>query len=384
MHLQWFAAEDEGRTEEPSEQKIKKARSEGKVAKSVEFPSALVLLLGVIAITVLGSNIISINLEMLRFFFTNAVVLDINGSNNIAPISLTYIVRLSLPVVLVGFIAALIGNIFQVGFLFTVKPITPDFNRIIPRFGKFFKRALFSAEAGFNLAKSITKVLVIGIIAFLNIRAEIRELSTMVNSPLISAIMLVAVVAFRISAEAAIALLLLSIPDYIFQRRQHRESLKMSRQELKEERKQFEGDPLVRSRLRDRMREIMTRNMLKEVPQADVVITNPTHFAIALDWDRVKMSAPLVLAKGVDQIAAKIRETAKDYSIPIVENKPLAQALFYEVDIGDVIPEKFYEVIAAILAEIYSLSNPSGDESMVSASSQNTLNQGDLNGKTLL
>jgi flagellar biosynthetic protein FlhB len=134
----------------------------------------------------------------------------------------------------------------------------------------------------------------------------------------------------------------------------------MSRQEVKEERRQYEGDPLVRSRLRERMRDLLSRNMLREVPRADVVITNPTHYAIALQWDRVRMDAPTVLAKGVDIIAARIREVADENAVPRVENKPLARALYAEVEIGDTIPEKFYEVIATILAQIYSAAEDHG------------------------
>jgi len=151
-------------------------------------------------------------------------------------------------------------------------------------------------------------------------------------------------------------MLVLSIFDYYFQRRQHLQSLKMSRQEIKEERKMYEGDPLIKSRLRERMREILTRNMMRAVPKADVVITNPTHYSVALEYRRIEMEAPVVTAKGVDHIALKIRELAQEHSVPLVENRPLARALYSEVDIGDAIPEKFYEVMATILAEIFKLS----------------------------
>jgi len=152
-------------------------------------------------------------------------------------------------------------------------------------------------------------------------------------------------------------MLAFSAIDYWFQRRQHIESLKMSRQEVKEERKMYEGDPLTRSRLRERMREIMRRNMLRAVPKADVVITNPTHYAVALEYNRTLMPAPTVVAKGADMIAQRIREIATENNVPIMENKPLAQALYREVEIGDVIPEKFYEVMSTVLAEVYRLNN---------------------------
>ena len=355
VHLQWFAAEDEGRTEEPTEHKLRKAREEGKVAKSMEFTSALVLLFGIATLGILGSYLLRNAADMIRYFLIQSCEMDITRDKGLTGAFYTYFLRLVVPIMLVVFVAALMGNIFQVGFLFSAKPITPDFNRIVPRFGRFFKRAFFSGEAAFNLAKSIFKILVIATLAVLNIRAHIPRLANLVTAPVLVSLQLIATLAFRIIVEASLAMLLLAIPDYMFQRRQHRESLKMSRQELKEERKMYEGDPLIKSRMRERMQEMLTRNMMRAVPQADVVITNPTHFAVAMEWNRRLMEAPTVVAKGADEIARKMREIATENDVPLVENKPLARALYQEVEIGDVIPEKFYEVMAMILAEVYKI-----------------------------
>ncbi len=355
VHLQWFAAEDEGRTEEPTEHKLRKAREEGRVIKSAEFSSALILIVGIGSIALLATSLLRTFVAMLRYFLERSCELDVTQSGITVTAVFTFFIQLTLPVVGVVFIAALMSNLLQVGFLFTVKPIKPDFSKIVPRFGKFFKRAMFSAEAGFNLLKSMVKVLLVGILAFLNIQAEMPKIMNLVKVHFFYGVELISSLAFRIVIEAGILLLLLSIADYMFQRRLYRERLKMSRQELKEERKMYEGDPLVKSRLRERMREIMTRNMLKAVPKADVVITNPTHYAVALEWERLTMSAPTVTAKGVDIIAQKIKEIAMENEVPVIENKPLARALYGEVEIGEVIPEKFYEVIATILAEIYKL-----------------------------
>jgi flagellar biosynthetic protein FlhB len=352
----FFAAEDEGRTEEPTEHKIRKAREEGKVAKSVEFSSALIVLFGIITIAVLSRHLLRNVMSMLQFFYQSSVEVDITREASLLPIFYRYFLRLVLPTVAVAFLAALIGNLVQVGFLFSTKPITPDLSRIVPRFGRYFKRALFSGEAFFNLGKSIFKVLVIAVLAFLNVRAEFPRITQLMTLPFLVGMGVVTSVAFRIIVEASLAMLVLSIFDYYFQRRQHLESLKMSRQEIKEERKMYEGDPLIKSRLRERMREILTRNMMRAVPKADVVITNPTHYAVALEYRRVEMVAPVVTAKGADNIALKIRELAEENSIPVVENRPLARALYDEVDIGEAIPEKFYEVLATILAEVYKLS----------------------------
>jgi flagellar biosynthetic protein FlhB len=270
---------------------------------------------------------------------------------------MSWLARIALPVLIVAFVAAILGNVVQVGFLFTVKPITPDFGRITPRFSRWLQRAFGSSEALFNLAKSVVKVVIIVAIAYLNIRGALPRITRLVMMPFALGVSLIAQLGFRIVLEAAIAMLAFSAVDYWFQRRQHRESLKMSKQEVKEERKMYEGDPLTRSRLRERMREIMRRNMLKAVPKADVVITNPTHYAVALEYNRSLMIAPTVVAKGADLVAQKIREVAQENGVPLVENKPLAQALYREVEIGDVIPEKFYDVMSTILAEVYRVSN---------------------------
>jgi len=356
IHLQWFAAEDEGRTEEPTEHKLRKAREEGKVVKSVEFTSALVLLFCVVAIAVLSSGILKTMLNMLKYFLVNSTAIDITESALVSKAFISFFVKMSAPIFVVAFIAALLGNIFQVGFLFTVKPITPDIKKIIPKFGKFFKRAMFSSEAAFNLGKSVFKVFFIGFIAYLNIRAEVPRITKLVEAPFFMSFNLIVGIAFRIIVEAALALLVLAIPDYMFQKRLHTESLKMSKQEIKEERRMYEGDPLIKSRLRERMRDMLTQNMLRNVPKADVVITNPTHFAVVLQWERTTRIAPTVTAKGADNIAFKIKEIAGESKITIVENKPLSRALYNEVDIGDEIPEKFYEAMATILAHIYKLS----------------------------
>ena len=360
VHLQWFAAEDEGRTEEPSEHKLRKAREEGKVARSGEVTSSLLLLVGIAALGLLATHILRVMIEMITFFLSNSASPNA-FSGGLASAFMSFFMKLTLPVLAVLFLVAILGNVIQVGFLFTVKPITPDFGRIVPHFGRWLRRSVGSPESLFNLAKSIVKVAVIAVIAYLNIRGEIPRLTRLALAPFFSGVTVIAQIAFRLVLEVAIALLAFSAADYWFQRRQHIESLKMSKQEVKEERKMYEGDPLTRSRLRERMREIMRRNMLKAVPKADVVITNPTHFAVALEYNRAVMPAPTVVAKGADVMAAKIREVASDNGVAIIENKPLAQALYREVEIGDTIPEKFYEAMSTILAEVYRLSGRSAE-----------------------
>ena len=354
ISLQWFAAEDEGRTEDPTEQKIRKAREDGKVAKSSDLTSALVLIFSVTALGILGSYWLATFEDMMKFYFSRTGEVDITSTRILFQAFLQYYLRLVLPIIATAFFAALAGNILQVGFLFSTKPITPDFSKVIPRFGKWFQRSFASGEAAFNLMKSIVKVILIGIIAFLTIRSRLEDLVGLINGTFFSAVSTIGGIAFQIMLQASIAMLLFSLGDYFFQRRQHRQSLKMSKQEVKEERKQTDGDPLVKSRLRERMRAILSGNMMRRVPEADVVVTNPTHFAVALQYKPGgDMPAPMVLAKGQDNLAFRIREVAAEAGVPLVENKPLARALYAEVEIGDVIPEKYYEVMAVIIKEVF-------------------------------
>jgi flagellar biosynthesis protein FlhB len=355
MHLQWFAAEDEGRTEDPTEYKIKKAREEGKVAKSMELSSAIVLLFPIVAFGLLAPNIINTAIEMIRYFISIATEIDITMEKGTLRVFMQYLIKLTLPVGAVAFVSAILGNLMQVGFLFTTKVLKPDLKKITPNFSKFIKRVLFSSEALFNLAKSIVKIIIIGIIAFLNVRMDLDKIAHFYTNPVWINLVTISKIAFRIVVEAALAMLALGLPDYLFQRKQYRDSLKMTKHEVKEERKMHEGDPLVQNRLRERMREILSRNIMKSVPEADVVITNPTHYAVALEWDRLSMTAPMVTAKGQDHLAQRMKEIAGDHDVPIIENKPLARALYAEVELGDVIPEKYYEVMAGVLAQVYKM-----------------------------
>ncbi|ULQ59804.1 flagellar biosynthesis protein FlhB [Brucepastera parasyntrophica] len=355
IDLQWFAAEDEGRTEDPTEYKIRKAREEGRVAKSMELNGALVLLLPVLALIAFAPSMVNNFVEMIRFFLTRATKIEITDPAIIRAF-FRYFIRLVLPITATALISGVVSNLIQNGgFIFSLKPITPQFNKILPNFGKYFKRVLFSAEGMFNLAKSLVKVAVIAAAAFISIRDDIPKLISMLNTGLWNSVTFIASLAAKILIIASIFFLAISIPDYVFQRRQFMESLKMSKQEVKEEYKQMEGDPLVKGRLRQRMREILSQNMAVNVPKADVVITNPTHFAIAIQWDRQTMRAPMVTAKGQDNLALRIKSLAKENNVPIHENKALARALYAEVEIGDMIPDTYYHALAVILAKVYAL-----------------------------
>ena len=354
VHLQWFAPEDEGRTEDPTDRKIRKAREEGKVAKSGDVTAAVVMLFGLMAVLMMSGNIVKITMDMLRFFISLASAESQNSAVALTAVG-NYLLRLSLPIMAVCFLAALLGNIVQVGFLFSTKPITPDFSKIAPNFGKWAQKSFFSAEAAFNLFKSIAKVAIIAALAYVNIRGEVPRLANAVKLTPYRGLAMVSGIAFRLMVEVAILLLAFALPDYFFQRYQHRQSLKMSKHEIKEEFKETEGDPLIKSRLRQRMQEVLASSMARQVPEADVVITNPTHFAVALKWDSQTMTAPTVIARGQDNLALRIKDIARDSDVPMVENRPLARALYENVELGDEIPEDYWDVVSVVLAEVYRL-----------------------------
>ena len=368
IDLQWFAAEDEGRTEEPSEYKIRKAREEGRVAKSQELVAAVGLLLPALALALLAPYFARTMREMVVFYFSRAASADISrDAGPLAAAFFSYFARLAVPLAAVAVLGALFSNIVQVGFLFSIKPITPDFSRIVPHFGEFLRKTTFSMQGLFGLAKSVVKITIIGLIAYMSVRDQIDRILSLFTTPFWTSVMFIGTLSIRLIIQAAIATLILSVPDYLFQRHQYMESLKMSKEEVKEERKQQEGDPLIRSRLRERMRELLARNMAANVPKADVVITNPTHFAVALEWEREKMVAPVVTAKGQDEVALRIRRIAEENGVPLVENRPLARALYAEVEIGDAIPEKYYQAIAAVLAHVYAAEETSAAEGLEAA-----------------
>jgi len=359
LHLQWFAAEDEGRTEDPTEHKIQKAREDGKVAKSQDVTGSVILLFTVVALLILARYLLDNSLEMVTYFFRQSTEVDVSSDSTVANAFYGYFIRLTLPIALVAFAAAILGNVVQVGFLFSTKTITPDFNRIAPRFGKFFQKALFSTEALFNLAKSMGKVALIVGLGVINVALRANQIIATLTAPFLQSFSLIAEIAFNMLLQSAILLLVLSVFDYFFQRRQHIESLKMTRQEVKEERRTFEGDPLIKGRMRQRMNEMLSRTMIENVPNADVVVTNPTHFAVAMEYDRLTMEAPTVIAKGQDNMAFRIREIAGEAGVPIVENRPLARALYAEVEIGDTIPEQFYEAVVIVLKQVYQMTGES-------------------------
>jgi flagellar biosynthesis protein FlhB len=360
IDLQWFADSDDedapGKTEQPSEYKLKRLREEGQIAKSQELTGAVGLLLPALLLLFIAPYMLRTCVEMVQFFFLRAVELDPAKDAIIAGTFFIFLARLVFPIIIVAVISAILSNVVQTnGFLFTTKPITPDFSRVIPRFGQYFKR-IFSIDGLVKLGMSLIKIVIIGIVAYLFIKADIGKLLNLQKADVYQGLTLIASIAIRMILVVAFLMFVLAIVDYFFQRWRFRERHKMTRYEQKEERKMYDSDPQIQQRIRARFREMLRQSLTTTVPKADVVITNPTHLAIALQYDeRYMHDGPIVVAKGDDEIAARIREIAKQHDIPLVENKPLAWALYRETDVGDVVPRKYIQIVAEIFIKIWRL-----------------------------
>lgn len=354
IDLQWFAAEDEGRTETPSEYKLRKAREEGRVAKSAELPSAVALLFVTITLMIFSKFIFEKCLELMKFFFTRCTTTEISPA--LFRIFVRYFLILVLPIALIACFAIIVSYLAQFrGFIFSTKLIAPKFSKISPNIFQYFKRTLFSAEGMFNLFKSIFKVLCVVLIVFLVVKNNIKQLLTLLRADLASGSFFVAQLAVKILLYASILFFVFSIADYFFQRKQFMDSLKMTKQEVKEEYKELEGDPKIKSQIKQRMQTLLQQKAIRHVPEADVVITNPTHLAIALKYDNKIMEAPMILAKGADRMAERIKEIAGEHKIPIIENKPLARAIYKNVELGEMIPAEYYHAMSLVFAQVYAM-----------------------------
>ena len=330
-----MAAEDEGRTEQPSEYKLEKARKEGRVAKSQEISGALALLLCVVTITY-----------------------DVKNPTFL-PAFFNVFIKCVLPVGLISAVSSVAANIIQTrGFIFSLKPIEPKFSKIVPKFGEYLKKTVFSLKGLFNVAKSFLKVGIIIFVAYLYIRKDLFVLIDIIdNGDVSGALGQVARMAAQILITVAVLFLVLSIPDYFVQRHDFMEEMKMTKQEVKEEYKEMEGDPEVKSKLQQMQRQLLSQNIRQAVSESDVVIANPTHFAVALKYDNAIADSPLVNAKGEDSTALLIRRIAEENDIPVVENRPMARELYTNVEVGAIIPEIYYNTIAVIYAHLEKFKN---------------------------
>ncbi|MGD8880342.1 MAG: flagellar biosynthesis protein FlhB [Desulfobacterales bacterium] len=343
------------RTEKATPKRRQKSRRRGQVAQSREIPSALILMAALGFFYFAGSWMFWNISGFIGGIYQDLDTLRLNTMTDIRTFSADIfktLFSILMPFFAPILIAGMVGNIGQVGFEIHSEPIAPKLAKLNPIAG--FKR-IFSLRSLVELAKSIMKLLIVGGISYGLIKAEMRGFAPLIQQGVAEILLFIAQVAFKILFFVCLALIILAFFDYIFQRWQFEKSIKMTKQEVKDERKQSEGDPKVKSRIRKAQLEMAARRMMEAVPEADVVITNPVHLAVALKFDASEMIAPTVIAKGSGHIAERIKEIASEHQVPIVEDKPLAQTLFKMVDIGEFIPVELYRAVAEILAYVYRL-----------------------------
>jgi flagellar biosynthetic protein FlhB len=351
MDLQLFSEE---KTEDATPKRRQEARNKGQVARSIEINSALVLA-GVFAgLKILGPYLLQQASTFMHQWFMQLASKDFT-------IELTYrlfleatfiMLKLAMPIMLVALIIGLIANYLQVGFLFSTEAVTLNLDAINPITG--FQR-VFSKRAIAELIKSLIKIGIVGYVAYKYILEQILFLPNLMQYDLSTSLSKVGEWVFVLAMKVALVLGIMAFFDFVYQRWEFNQNLKMSKQEIKDEHKLQDGDPLIKAKIKERQRMMAVRRMMQEVPKADVVITNPTHFAIALKYDMKTMGAPLVIAKGQDLTAKRIKEIAKEHGVIVVENKPLAQTLFKTTEVGEVIPVDLYQAVAEVLAYVYQL-----------------------------
>ena len=359
-NLQFFAKDGEGgeKTEQPTSKKLQDARKEGKVAKSKEIVNGFSLLGFFISLRIF-LEFAGVRFEEI-FAWIYAIIpniVEMNGSgmtiqtiSGIFQILLLKMFLILLPFLAIGFATHFVGNLIQVGWKPTLKPLQPKLSKFNPISG--FQR-IFSKQSLVNLILALAKVTLVFYIAYLNIRDQANNLFILYDINLRAALSLIFKIIVDTGIKISLVYIVLGFADYAYQRWKFRDDMKMTKQEVKDEYKNSEGDPAIKGKQRQRMMEASQRRMMQSVPQADVVITNPTHIAVAILYDNTKDEAPRVVAKGEDYLAKKIKDTAKDSGVPIVENKPLARALYATVDVDQVIPPELYQAVAEILAVVY-------------------------------
>ncbi len=347
-------ADSGDKTEAPTPRRLQEAREKGQVAKSQDLSAAVGLLMGLILLNFYGNAILDNWLKLMR----QCLTLDMAATDGMMVLDLTwrmaarYVAPILLPLMLLFVVAAILVNVFQVGFMLVTEPLKPSFDKISPISG--FKR-LFSVRSAVRFAMSLAKVVIISIVAYLTIADYMPELVGMTGLSFVQVIGLGGHLMLILGLRMALVLFILALIDYGFQRYKHTQDLKMTKEEVKEELKRMEGDATMRQRRREVARQLARQRMSQAVPKADVIITNPTHLAIALKYTSEEMPAPKVIARGADYMATRIREIAAEHGIPIIERKPLAQALYKSCEVGDYVPPDLYKAVAEVLAYVYEL-----------------------------
>ena len=342
------------KTEQATPKKKGEARQKGNVARSTDLNSSLVLLTGIIAIHFAGAAIFSNIQTFANFAFVNMHSLNLTHENvnNLFPFVLGFIVRSVGPVALAIMAVGLASNYMQIGVLFTLEHMKPKGGKINPLSGI---KKVVSKQSLVELVKGLLKISIVAIVAYTALSSDMKDTISLMDMNAGQILTFILKSSFKIAIRCAVALLILAIFDYAYTKWQYDKQLMMTKQELKEERKQYEGNPEIKARVRSIQREMAQKRMMEQIPDSDLVITNPTHIAVALKYAQETMAAPTVIAKGQRLIAQKIKDIADEHGIPIVEDKPLARALYDSTEVGMQIPEDLYRAVAGVLAYIYRL-----------------------------
>lgn len=342
------------KTESASPKKRQQAREEGKVASSKDLNSVFLLIIAGLFLSSYGSVMMDQIMFLTRMILENlhTYVLSFDTLNG-------YLVGLSIvvlkilgPFFIVMFLSALLINFAQSGIMTTFKPLVPNLSKFNPVEGV---KKFFNAKAAMTLFLSILKIIVVSYVAYTTVKALLPTMLLLGDMDIKQISDACSFIVFTLMKKMTIILFFLAIIDYAFQKWDHEKKMMMTKQEVKEEMKKMEGDPKIKAKIRSIQMQMARQRMMQEVPQADVIITNPIHYAVAVKYDIDEMAAPMVIAKGARILAQKIKDTAKENFVPIVENKPLAQALYKEVEVGHAIPQKLYQAVAEILAYVYQL-----------------------------
>ncbi|GAA0331925.1 flagellar biosynthesis protein FlhB [Bacillus carboniphilus] len=353
LDLQYFAGE---KTEKATPKKRQDSRKKGQVAKSQDVGSSFIMLAVFFAMLMLGSYFLDLAMDLYKQSFTDFILIELTPSNleRVVLDALFLMAQFLAPIMIAAIVAAVVANYMQVGFLFSTETIKFKLEKLDPIKGA---KRIFSVRAIVELLKSVLKISFIGVVTFAVLWLHIDDIMMLAQYSVGDSLVVVGNLTVQMGLFASVTLVALSVLDYLYQKYDFEKNIRMSKQDIKDEYKNTEGDPLIKSKIKQRQREMAMRRMMQEVPSADVVITNPTHYAIALKYDEKKLDAPFVVAKGVDFIAQKIKYIAKENDVMMVENRPLARAMYDQVEIGQAIPEEFFQAVAEILAIVYQTKN---------------------------
>ncbi|MBF0507822.1 MAG: flagellar biosynthesis protein FlhB [Deltaproteobacteria bacterium] len=346
---------DQEKTEQPSGKRRSEAREKGQVPQTPELASVAVLFVALGVFYYTGPGMVRRMMANMQGMLERCATLgplNISDTNYLGIEMLKDMALMLLPLFSAGVVVALLANIVQVGWLVSWDSIKPKFSNINPMSGI---SQIFSVQGLVELIKNILKLVIIGVVAYRAVKNELPILMQLMDIGIWDMLAYMSLVCFRILLWCAVMLLILALFDWGYKKWTNEQQLKMTKQEVKDEAKQMEGDPMVKARIRRIQREMARKRMMEAVPKADVVITNPTHFAVALKYEENKMNAPTVTAKGADEVARRIRELAKENNVPTLENPPLARALYKQVDIGREVPADLFQAVAEILAYVYRL-----------------------------